>query len=75
MTDRLKIKERMAVFLKQPVANLKNSTILTDLVQDSFILVEMVIQLQEDFGTQFMQEDLKNVKTVEDLLRLFELKS
>ena len=72
MTDRVKIKERMATFLKQPVSNLKDSAILTDLVQDSFILVEMVIQLQEDFGTQFMQEDLKHVKTVGDLLQLFE---
>jgi len=75
MADRLKVKEKMAALLKQPASHLKDSVVLTDLVQDSFILVEMVIQLQEDFGTQFMQEDLKHVRTVGDLLTLFESKS
>ena len=72
MIDKAKVKEKMAIFLKQPIASLQDSVLLTDLVQDSFILVEMVIQLQEEFGTQFMQEDLRDVKTVGNLLKLFE---
>lgn len=75
MVDRDKVKGRMAAFLKLPVTKLEDSAALADLVAQSLLLVEMVIELQEDFGVRFVQEDLKDVKTVGDLARLFEERS
>ena len=72
MPDRNKVKEKMADFLKQPVSKLEDDIVLTNLVAESFALVEMVIELQEEFGVRLVQEDLKDVKTVGDLTGLFE---
>ena len=41
------VKAKMAALLKQPVVKLEDATPLTDLVTDSFLLVEMVIELQD----------------------------
>jgi len=72
MVDRESVKQKLAAFLKQPVARLSDDVLLSDLVADSFVLVEMVIELQEEFGVRFVQEDLKGVKTLGDLTALFE---
>jgi acyl carrier protein len=72
MIDRASVKEKMAAFLKQPASKLSDDMLLTDLVAESFVLVELVIELQEDLGVRFVQEDLKNVRTVGDLSSLFE---
>jgi acyl carrier protein len=61
------VREKIASFLNQPVDNIKDNAVLTDLVPESFLLVELVIELQEEFGVRLMQEDLKDVKTVHDL--------
>ena len=71
MVDSEKVKQKMAGLLKQPVARLEDTAALIDLVTDSFLLVEMVIELQEEFGVRFVQEDLNHVKTVSDLTELF----
>ena len=70
MIDKDEVKKRMARILKQPVTKLEDTTVLTDLVTDSFVLVEMVIELQEELGVRLIQEDLKEVKTVSDLTEL-----
>lgn len=62
----------MASFLRQPISRLEDEIILTNLIAESFVLVELVIELQEEFGIQLVQEDLKNVKTVGDLVQVFE---
>ena len=74
MADRESVKEKLAAFLKQPAAKLSDDILLSDLVAESFALVEMVIELQEEFGVRFVQDDLKNVKTLGDLTALFEKK-
>jgi acyl carrier protein len=43
---------------------------LTELVTDSFVLVELVVELQELFDVQFFQEDLGRVATVGDVVDL-----
>ncbi len=43
---------------------------LTDLVSDSYRLVEMAIELQEDYDVVFTQADLSAVSTVGDLTEL-----
>ena len=72
MLDKNKVKEKVASLLNQPVSKLDDGAILTSLVAESFALIEMVIELQEEFGVRLVQEDLKNVKTVGDLTTLFE---
>ena len=74
MANQEEVRLKMATFLRQPVEKLQDGTILTDLVTDSMILVNMVIDLQEDFAIRLMQEDLKDVKTVGQLLGVFEQK-
>jgi len=70
MTD--KIKAKIASLLMQPISKLGDDTVLTDLVVESFALIEMVIELQEEFKVRLVQDDLKNVKTVGDLTSLIE---
>ena len=74
MTSRQDVRVKMAEFLRHPVKKLQDEAILTDLVTDSMILVNMVIDLQEDFSIRLVQEDLKDVKTVGQLLAVFERK-
>jgi len=71
MIDKNAVKEQIATFLKQPVSRLQDDTSLTSLVVESFILVEMIIDLQDAFGLRLVQEDMKDVKTVGDLTQLF----
>ena len=75
MTDRQQVQGKMAQLLKQPVERLVDAAVLTDLVAESFVLVDMVIELQDDLGIRLMQDDLKPVKTVGDLLVVIEGKT
>ena len=70
MIEQGKVKETMATLLKQPVAKMEDGTVLTDLVTDSFLLVEMVIELQGLLGVRLVQADLNHVKTVGDLTQV-----
>jgi acyl carrier protein len=56
--------------VKKPEAKVANEIALTDLVQESFVLVELVIELQETFSVRFGQDDLRAVKTVGELIDL-----
>ena len=74
MANQNDVKVKMAEFLHQPVDKLKDTTVLADLVSDSMILVNLVIELQEEFGVRLVQDDLKSVNSVGELLALFERK-
>ena len=65
-----KIKNRIAGVLNISLDKFNDDTTLKDLVSDSFLLVEMAIELQEDFGVRFTQEDLKMIVTIGDLISL-----
>ena len=67
-----KVREKIATFLNQPLAAISGDAVLTSLVPESFLLVELVIELQEEFGVRLMQDDLKDVKTVNDLAAVVE---
>ena len=74
MTNTIKeVKSRIADVLNIPIDRVSEETNLKDLVSDSFLLVEIAIELQEDFQVQFSQEDLKVVHTVQDLIALIEI--
>jgi acyl carrier protein len=75
MPDKNQVKEKMATLLNQPVSKLEDGAVLTTLVVESFALIEMVIELQEEFGVRLVQEDLRDVKTVGDLTELIASRS
>jgi acyl carrier protein len=60
----------MAEVLGHETAVVADDAILTDLVNSSFLLVELVIELQEEFDVRFQQADMDHVKTVGALLDL-----
>ena len=43
------------------------SRVIEDLGADSLDVVEMLLDLEEEFGVQFQSEEMKNYRTVEDL--------
>lgn len=64
------VSSKIARCLGVGAPDLTPDTVLTDLVADSFRLVETAIELQEDYDVIFTQQDLATVTTVADLARL-----
>ena len=64
------MKQALGVSLKRPIEELADQTLLNDLVAESFALIETVINLQEDLDIRLVQEDLRDVITVGDLVRV-----
>jgi acyl carrier protein len=61
---------RLSTLLAVPADRLTARTYLADVAADSFELVEIVIDLQEEFGVTFTQADLRPVLTLGDLVAL-----
>ena len=70
MSNREYVRAKIAEVLGHTMELTANDEVLTDLVNSSFLLVEMVIELQEEFEVRFQQADMNEVKTVGDLLEL-----
>jgi acyl carrier protein len=68
--DAATVRQRIAETLQLPLAKLADDRLLTDVVRESFAMVEMVIDLQEEFGVRLDQAELKQLKTVADLTAL-----
>ena len=64
------IKARISAALQIPVAELKDDALVTDIVTESFAIVEMVIDLQEEFGIRLGHEDLTVIETIGALTSL-----
>ena len=73
--DSTTIKSRIAATLALPITRLADDRLLTDVVSESFAMVEVVIDLQEEFGVRLEQSELKRLKTVADLTTLVVAKS
>jgi len=65
-----RVKQALGKSLKREIGELDDSIALTDLVAESFALIETVINLQEELNIRLVQEDLRDVKTVGDLVRV-----
>ena len=67
-------KEKVRVCLASALGcgtdSLGDELVLTDLVAESFALIEVVIELQEKLGIRLVQDDLRDVATVGDLVRV-----
>lgn len=66
------VKVKIAEFLKVPADELREDMVLSNLIADSFMLVELVIELQDICEVHLQQEDLKDIKTLGDLAGLIE---
>lgn len=64
---------RISATLSVPVERLTPGTTLRELAADSFRLIEMSVDLQEEFDVIFTQEQLRAVITLEDLTRLVQV--
>ncbi|HEY2515075.1 MAG TPA: acyl carrier protein [Polyangiaceae bacterium] len=64
------VKAKMAALLKISPERVTDDQALGDLVADSFALVELSVELQEEFGVRLFQRELKDVRTVGQLARL-----
>lgn len=64
------IKGKLASFLKIPVNRIEDSTRIKGIVPDSFMLVELLIELQEEYDIRLMQSDVESIDTVSDLIEL-----
>ena len=71
MTRTEDVRAMMAKILDQPLAALADDAALSSLVNNSFILVEMIIEMQEGFGVRFRQADMEGVTTAGRLIALF----
>jgi len=70
MSNREQVREKVAEVLGHELQAIADSAVLTDLVNSSFLLVELVIELQEEFDVRFQQADMNAVSTVGELLGL-----
>jgi acyl carrier protein len=68
MLNAQNLKNRIAEVLAVKSEQVQDAALLQELVVDSFILIDMVIDLQNTFGVRLNQEDLVEVKTVGDLV-------
>ncbi len=75
MVNEQECKIKIARFLKCPVERLEDDGVLLDLVSESFQLVEMIIELQDELKVRLIQEDLRLVRTVRDLTQILISKS
>ena len=64
------IVSRIAQTLGVAESRARPDVALADLVSDSYRLVEMAIELQDDYDVIFTQADLSGVSTVADLAEL-----
>lgn len=64
------VRLRMAQFLRIPEQRVTPGAVLTDLVAESFQLVEMAIELQEEYDVLLGQADLQTLRTAGDLSEL-----
>lgn len=64
----------LARLLQVDVAKIQPEMALKDLVTESFILIELVISLQEELDIVLLHEEFEGVRTVQHLLELVESK-
>jgi acyl carrier protein len=70
MSDTTVVIGKIAELLDVDPASIDVAAPLFSLTSSSFRIVELVIELQEEFGVSFGQEDMNGVDTVGDLVGL-----
>lgn len=66
------VAERVAGVLRVPASDLTPDTLMKDLAADSFMLVEMIVDLQEEFDAVFTQARLREIDSLGELVTLLQ---
>ena len=70
-----KIKEIISELIEVEVANISDTAlIIDDLGADSIAVMEIVMELEEEYGVEVPTEDVLNLKTVADIVAYIESK-
>lgn len=70
-----KIKEIIAELIEVAVENISDTAlIIDDLGADSIAVMEIVMELEEEYGVEVPTEDVLNLKTVQDIVAYIESK-
>jgi acyl carrier protein len=64
------VRQRISETLSIPLGKLADDALIGDVVTESFAVVEMVIDLQEEFGVRLVKDDLRDVRTIGALVAL-----
>ena len=70
MATEADVRRAIAAYLNLPPSQVTADAVMRDLVAESFVLVELVMELQEQFGARLTGEDLAHVKTAGELAGL-----
>ena len=70
MTDSTQVTNKIAELTGIDAGKVEHSAPLFSLVNSTFRIVELVIELQEEFDIRFHQADMNRVSTVGDLVEL-----
>lgn len=69
------IRTRISQQLNIPVDSITaDSKLVDDLKADSLDIVELVTSLEEEYNIEISDEDIKNIRTVGDVVRFIESK-
>ena len=66
------VRRHLAAFLDLPEARLRDETALSDVIAESFLVVQLVVELQDALGVHIDAQDLRGVQTVGQLVGVFE---
>ena len=75
MISRHSIKQKIANFTKQPIDNIEDEKPISALVADSFMLVELMLTLQEEYSISLSQAEMENIITIHNLIRFIQQKT
>ncbi len=68
-----KVRDMLAKQLKLSADQIKpESDVVKDLGADSLDVVELLISLEDDYGISIPEDDIVNVKTVQDIVDMIE---
>jgi acyl carrier protein len=66
------VTSRIAEVLRIQASTLTPQTMIKDLAADSFMLVEMIVDLQEEFDAVFTQARLREIGNLAELVELLQ---
>ncbi len=76
MTTAEKVKELISKQLNKPVEEItEEKEVVKDLGADSLDVVEMLMNLEEEYDITVPEEDAVDIKTVGDIIKLIESKN
>ncbi|MBE7089959.1 MAG: acyl carrier protein [Clostridiales bacterium] len=68
-----KVKEVISKQLNKPVEEIAgNQEVVKDLGADSLDIVEMIMNLEDEFGISVPEDEAVNIKTVDDIANLID---